>query len=31
MQKLNIIIEKNTSLRNVHIVHFEGAFDGSMK
>jgi len=31
MQKLNITIEKNTSLRNAHIVHFAGAFDGSMK
>jgi len=31
MQKLNITIDKNPSLKNAHIVHFEGAFDGSMK
>jgi len=31
MQKLIITIEKNPDLKNVHVVHFEGAFDGSMK
>jgi len=31
MQKLIITIEKNPDIKNVHIVHFEGAFDGSMK
>jgi anti-anti-sigma factor len=31
MQKLVINIEKNFGSKNVHIVHFEGAFDGSIK
>lgn len=31
MQKLVITIDKNPDLKNVHIAHFEGAFDGSMK
>ena len=30
-QKLNITIEKNPELENVYIVHFQGAFDGSIK
>jgi anti-anti-sigma factor len=31
MQKLIINIDGNSGSENVHIVHFEGAFDGSMK
>jgi anti-anti-sigma factor len=31
MQKLTITIEKNPDLNNVHVAHFEGAFDGSIK
>jgi anti-anti-sigma factor len=31
MQKLVITIDKNSGGENVHVVHFEGAFDGSMK
>lgn len=31
MQKLTLTIEKNPNLENTHVVHFEGAFDGSVK
>ncbi len=31
MQKLTLSIEKNETHQNTHVVHFEGAFDGSQK
>lgn len=31
MQQLTITIEKNPELENTNIVHFGGAFDGSVK
>lgn len=31
MQKLTITIEKHPDIKNAHVAHFEGAFDGSIK